>query len=247
MRKLFVFSVLSAVLTVVTPIWAQGKSDTAPGQLKKVQVTQSTQKDISGTNKQIQATIGGQIGKQIPKFKPAKPKLGLDKLKNILKLIATDSGSASEAAKGKKQNKLKVKIATVSAQLKRRAVQGVITNIAGDLLTISHQIQQDRVYLVLVTNETFIKIKQTVATGSASISNLAVGQRIVAVGDLGANGEIIAKKIHVIPGKAIGVIKKQPIATSSPTLKSSPGPTATLSATPAVKVSPTEVISPTGL
>jgi len=123
----------------------------------------------------------------------------------------------------------------------------VITNIAGDLLTISHQIQKDRVYLVLVTGETFIKIKQTVATGSASISNLALGQRIVAVGDLGSNGEIIAKKIHVIPGKAIGVFKGQPVVTSRPTGAKSKVPTSSISAAATIGAIPTEVISPTGL
>ena len=118
MRKIFILSVFFAVLPIVTPVWAQGKpfdlaqgkSDTVPVQLKKVPTSQTTTQDISGTNvkQQIGATTGGQIGKQIPIFKPPKPKLGLEKLKNILKLIATDSGSAMEA-KDKKHNKLKVK------------------------------------------------------------------------------------------------------------------------------------------
>ena len=86
---------------------------------------------------------------------------------------------------------------------------------------------------------------------NASLANLQIGQRITAVGDVNNDGSIIAKLVHVIPGKATGILKKNPLATPSATLSItpalSPSPTATISPVLTATPSPTLVLSPTPL
>lgn len=139
--------------------------------------------------------------------------------------ISTKSGKLT------KLEKVMIKEATVSAQGKRRAVHGIITSIDGSLITLVHQIHRDRSYQVETNSSTVIKSKD--ATASAS---LAVEIRIVAVGDLNTSGVIVAKRIHIIPGKAIGIFKKNPLASSS--ALPSPSTTAAPSASPEPSPSP---------
>lgn len=138
---------------------------------------------------------------------------------------------SSESAKLKKVVKVFIKDASSSAQSKRRAIQGLITGVNGSVITIAHQIQRDRVYQILINGQTIIQSKSTEASGSAA---LQVGIRIVAVGDLGENGQLVARRIHVIPGKAKGIFKKYPLSSGSAIPSSSPSatPEATASATP---------------
>ena len=121
--------------------------------------------------------------------------------------------------------------ASVSAQLKRRAVMGVISALNSNTITLTHQIQRDRTFTVFFDSNTIIKSK-SVATTSAS---LAVGQRIVAIGSLKDTG-ILARLIHIIPGRATGVFARPsaspsttPILTSTliPTLIPTSSPSAT--------------------
>lgn len=135
--------------------------------------------------------------------------------------ISTKSGKLT------KLEKVVIKEATASAQGKRRAVHGIVTSIEGSLITLVHQIHRDRVYQVQTNANTLIKSKD--ATASAS---LVIGVRIVAVGDLGSDGVIIAKRIHIIPGKATGIFRKNPLASSS--ALPSPSTTASPSASPEV-------------
>lgn len=163
------------------------------------------------------------------------------KLKDKVAIISSESGSlASEGGQLRKAARVYVRQATSSAQLKRRAVQGVIENIEGTKITLAHQIQRERKYYLTVSSQTVIKLK---GVENGSLSDLQVGQRIAAVGDLTETGSLLAKRIHVIPGKATGVFKKNPLATPSAILSVSP----TASATPEISVTPsvTETVTPT--
>ena len=165
------------------------------------------------------------------------------KNKDLAAIISTESGKTKE----KKIVKMFIREASSSAELKqqkRHAVSGVIINISGETITIAHQIQRERTWTLQVTAQTVIKIK---GIEGATLVDLAVGQRIAAVGDRNDEGILVAKRIHVIPGKATGVFEKQPLATPSGTLTGTP--TSTPSATPTEEISPTptatESASPT--
>jgi len=176
-------------------------------------------------------------------------KLGAIKLKDMIALISAE-GSASAEAEGKlgKVTKIYVKDASSSAQSKRRAVSGVITAINNGVITLAHIIHRDRIYYIQTSPSTVIHMK---GNDSATVANLAVGMHIAAVGDLTSTGSILAKRIHVIPGLAIGVFNRFPIASPSATLTATPSATPVLSSTPSATLvpsstpSPTPIISPT--
>lgn len=127
-----------------------------------------------------------------------KKAVGPVKLKEIITRMGTNP-TATAAGKMKVQ-RVVVKNATSSAQLKRRAAMGIIQTISSQTLTLTHQIKKDQIYTVFLTSQTVVKSKA--ATGSAS---LAVGQRVAVVGDL-VSGGISAKLIHIIPGLARGLL-----------------------------------------
>lgn len=172
-------------------------------------------------------------------------KLEALKSKDKAAIIASDSGAATGGAHLKKATKIFVQEATLSAQAKRRAIQGLITNIEGGVITVTHQIQRERIYTLLTSEQTVIKLK---GVTDATLADLQVGQRIAAVGDLNEAGGLVAKRIHVIPGKATGIFKKQPLATPSATATpatSSATPSATPTATVSATPSPTQEATPT--
>ncbi|MBI4137321.1 hypothetical protein HY469_04630 [Candidatus Roizmanbacteria bacterium] len=218
---------------------------TNPGQEKKNEVIVGSVDDIEGNTIQVEETEGKKhevIVDQKAKVigKDNKPvKLGAIKVKDIIAIVGEEGEMATEAGKFKVK-KVFVQEASASAQMKRRAVQGVLTDITGSVLTVVHQIHRDRIYTVFYDDSTVIKSKE--ASGSATPQSFSVGQRIVAVGDLDASGSILAKRIHIIPGLATGIFKKQPLATPSPTLTvtitATPTEEATPSATPASEVAP---------
>ena len=74
----------------------------------------------------------------------------------------------------------------------------------------------------------------------ATLADLSLGLRIAAVGDLNEEGLLVAKRIHVIPGKATGIFEKQPFTAPEATGTATPSatPTATGSATTPI---PTEI------
>lgn len=115
--------------------------------------------------------------------------------------------------------------ATASAQFKRRAVMGVISALNGNTITLTHQIQRDRFYTVFFDSNTLIKLKSEATTSAA----LTVGQRIIAVGSTKDTG-ILAKLIHIIPGRAIGIFTR-PSATPSASPSAIPALTPTLAPT----------------
>ncbi|MFH0864087.1 MAG: hypothetical protein V1858_03300 [Candidatus Gottesmanbacteria bacterium] len=156
--------------------------------------------------------------------------------------IITDDESATVPGKIKKALKIFVKESTTSGQLnvsKRQAVQGIIKSITGNEITLTHQIQRDRQYTISVNELTIIKIKgisntTKSATTSATLANLKVGDRIVVVGDRNEIGTLVAKMIHVIPGKATGIYNKYPFGSPNASASASPlvSPSASASASP---------------
>lgn len=150
-----------------------------------------------------------------------------------------ENGSATQAGQLKKAIKIFVRSATESAQIrmtKRRAVQGVVVNIEGSTLYLAHQTQRDRQYLVMFNQDTTVKIK---GVENGTTEDIQVGQRVVAIGNVTETNDLVATRIHVIPGLATGIYDKQPV-TPFPTATITPSPTATPSATP----SPTPEILP---
>lgn len=215
---IFIASLIIFLTGVVYPSYAQGKSNEAPGQQKKQdQGNQSNDKVAPG------------IAKKSEEPSVASGPQGQRKKLGVQKLLETITESSESGKKPKKLHKVIVLEATGAAQLKRRAVMGVISDIVGNIITLVHQIQRERSWRVLVNEQTVYHIKG-IATGSGSLSDLSVGLRIAAVGDLAEDGGILAKRIHVIPGKATGIFRRFPIATPSATPTSTPS--ATLTPTP---------------
>jgi hypothetical protein len=261
-NKINFIAITAFALIIIMPIYAQGKSDLAPGKNKQANLsnkkvnignienlgtdTLTIQNKVSKqkTDASIDSTtkVVGQDKKLL--------KIGALKLKDLIAVISTDSGEIATSGAKLKVKKIFVKEATQSTLMKRQAVQGIIDSIDGTRINLTHQTQRSRTFTVIYNETTIIKSKNTEASGSASISVLEYGQRIVAVGDLGPNGEIIAKRIHIIPGKAAGIFKKQPLATPatpSASLFATPSASATTSATPFTSPSiiPTPSIYPT--
>lgn len=247
---------LSAVLVILGTaslrhgVLAAAKNDSAPGQVKKENQPASNKPDKEektnqGQNQQEQTTVKTQAPGLLKKTEQESfqlqsntrkaEKLGASKLKELLTDTSTGSG---KQAPGLLKKVTLTPLASPSAQLKKRhAVQGLISDIAGNTITLVHQIQRTRTATVLTDENTLITGKTADASGSAS---LTVGMRIAAVGEPTEDG-ILAKRIHIIPGKATGIFDKQPAA--SPSSQLTPTPTATESATPTL--TPTFTPSPT--
>ena len=150
--------------------------------------------------------------------KPSGKKLGPELLKKDDKVATFATGSAQATVFAKL---VLVKPATDSAVLKkRRAVYGLVRSINGNRLVVSHPIRDDPRYTIEVVDATFIKVK---GIEGATIEAIRVGDRIAAVG-IWQDEILVVKRVHVIPGKAIGLLER--IGTRSAT------PSATDSATP---------------
>lgn len=147
---------------------------------------------------------------------------------------------------------------TQAVEFKRHAISGVIINNSAGVITLAHQIQRDREVAVYYNSATRITIKDN---PDASSAQLVPGMRIVAVGVPSEDG-LLASKILVIPGKATGILTKNPISpapssttTPTPTPTASPIPSAsptvsgtpsvTLTVSPTVSLTPSTTVSPT--
>jgi hypothetical protein len=178
--------------------------------------------------------------------------LGKDnRLLNIKSLKAKDMLAVLEedaTGEGKfKVKKIFVKDASASALSKRRAVMGVIASINGNTIVLRHQTQTDRTFTVITTANTQVrgKVSETDSSPSATLATLAVGQRIMAIGHQTDAG-LEAKHIHIIPGKAAGLLKRQPTgAVPTVTITSTPSGTISPTVVPTVTVSTTPVATNT--
>lgn len=179
-----------------------------------------------------------------------KEKLGKNKLKDLISGIGSPSGKMKNL--NRKLFKLELRQSSPSSQLKKRhAVMGVITAISGNIITISHQIKGERIYTIVIGPNTVITGKSSPgvndgenATSSGSVQDLKVGERIAAFGKPQPDGSLLADKIHIIAGKAIGVFKR---ISGTPEISPSSTPSSevtTLTPTSGT-VSPTVEITPT--
>src|SRR3989344_3753411 len=258
MKKIVFLSIIAFSLLVIIPVAATGK-DEAPGQVNKETNIQSNNSNAGGSK----VTIGSvdEVKKNSVVVEDKKGnnktvghdkkeiKIGAIKLKDIIALISTESAETTSGSGKFKVKKIFIKEASESAQIKRSAISGVIVDISGSTITVAHQIQRDRLYKVITNAQTEITGKSSEASASAEASGsatplqLAVGMRIAAVGE-NVNGSIVAKRIHIIPGKAIGVFKKNPVATPSASLTPSGTPSASLSPSSTPSATPISLIEP---
>jgi hypothetical protein len=245
MKSRFVtFSLMFAVSMVFLPAivlasqQVLGKQE-APGQIKKqvsvevnvgrIEEVKPGKIEIKSQGKKIEintATESAIIEK------PSGVKLNLGQLKknDQIAIIATPSVNLASISARLILIKSATKSATISAALKptRRAIYGLVREINGNILTVSHPIKDNPRYKVQVIGTTIIKMK---GLPSPILGDIKVGDRIAAVGDW--SGDIlVAKKVHVIPGKAIGLFGRLATKSATPSATASPSATATPSATP---------------
>lgn len=227
-------------------------SKTSPGQEKKEENSQTRAlvgnvEQVSPNSLIIKEKLGQSqqtiVDKNTKITGRDKKTLKLESLKiNDQAAIIFDEETATKPGQIKKALKIFVREATGSAEIvqtKRQAVQGIIKEIVGELVTLTHQIQRDRLYNITVTTQTIIKMKEV---ANATLANLQVGQRIVVVGDRDASGNLVAKLIHIIPGQATGIYKRYPVG--SPVATASASPVASPSATASPSISPSISPSP---
>jgi len=205
------------------------------GEVKEVNPNKITIEE-NKTNKKIEADVDEDTevihqnnrGSSINRGKGSTSSIRKD---DTVALVSTDSAGRKEGKIGKVL-KIFVKEATTSGQSKRRAIQGVVLSIDGSTINIAHQIHRDRTNIVFTDSATLFKIK---GIEDGSIADVNVGNRIAAVGEATGSG-ILARRVHVIPGKATGIFRRLPVSTDS----------ATESATPSgIPASPSGSLEPT--
>lgn len=196
------------------------------------QVVETDREKDSGVKSKKSPSVSDFLENKVKIEKPEK--IGGKKMTDLLSEEGTTSASSN---KHLKLEKMETKETSNGAQLKRHAITGVIIDISNGVITLAHQIHRERTYIVYYNNSTEISMKDNNSSASASLSSgLSVGMRIAVVG-IPTDTGLIATRIHVIPGKAIGVFKKQPIASISAT----PAPSGTGSATPTATLTPTKI------
>lgn len=119
----------------------------------------------------------------------------------------------------------------------RRAVFGTVrTNTDGDL-TISTP-SQDQIWTIQTDDDTEVTKKGDEGFEDVDIEEIKAGDRIIAAGSPNTkkNNTLVASKIHVIPGTAVGQNKtvEEDAATPTPTKKTTPAPTRKVTPTPTV-------------
>lgn len=231
MKRIFILGLILALVVIATPQLLYAKSENSKGPSKSEEKSnqgKNEDKSNKGQGSSQNQSDNGQGSKNQGKKDQVETKVNSNKGKGKLTVLESDeSHDATKGAKLKKIEKLVIKEATASALSKRRAIQGLINSISGSIINLVHQIHRERTFQVIFGDATLIKFKSEVSSDSAK---LQVGQRIVAVGDLNASGQLVAKRIHIIPGKAGGILKKNPIASgsASPEATSSPIPSPSL-------------------
>ena len=161
-------------------------------------------------------------------------KIGIRKYREIVTQESTKEASMQEERKEIKVQKMIARQASDAAVLKRSAVSGIVTGVNGSTLTVVHQIQRERVFTIHYNANTVITSQ---GDAESVIPVFTVGIRIAAVGEpIGA--DLLAKRIHIIPGKASGVLLRRPLATGSAEVEASPSATVSMPATPSATIEP---------
>ncbi|MDH7476511.1 MAG: hypothetical protein QHH09_03510 [Microgenomates group bacterium] len=142
------------------------------------------------------------------------------KIKDKIAVVSSDSALFKENQNQiRKVIRIYLQPASASAQMKRLAIQGVITNINGSIITLAHQIQRSRIYTINTNDQTQIVIKDV---NNPTINNLSAGQRIIVIADKTQTEIFLAKRIHVVPGQATGIFERLPVTPLPPLISVSP-------------------------
>ncbi len=169
-------------------------------------------------------------------------KLGVNKLMSELNQEGTASAGLEEQ---KRFQNMQAEPATDTAEMRRRAVSGVVTSLEEGMLVLSHQIHRERVNTIYLNGSTIISSKAGVGL---TIAEISVGMRLAVVG-ISSDDGLLASRIHVIPGSATGVFEKNPVPTGISDVDEgvsiTPIPTASVSVTPALSPTPSSLVSVT--
>ena len=112
-KLLLLIAIVVFLSGVVIPSYAQGKSDQAPRKYREVFTPQG-------------------LVKKLEEDPQRSKKLGVEKMKEALESTKSGVGQL------KKLSKVSVVQATSAAQLKRRAVMGVLSDIIGNIINLVH-------------------------------------------------------------------------------------------------------------
>lgn len=109
----------------------------------------------------------------------------------------------------------------------RRPVYGVVQETGSGTLVVKHP-KKDETWTIKFSSSTRVSAKVDTKIEKVNANTIEVGDRIIAVGSLvsGSVNTITAKLIHVIPGKAEGLLKS-PSPSPTPRATSTPKPTPT--------------------
>jgi hypothetical protein len=253
--KLVAFAVFSAAIVSarMIPAWAVAKNETPPGQSNKTEKNPNSNESENPSDKikSVKPTLKPEVKPlKVQQFLVEKTKpetvpvaqLGTAKLKDLLR-ESTASGTLTVSGKKYTIREMKTTAATAGATMRRRAIQGIITGLGANRIIISHQTQQEKINSVYYNPNTVFKLKGQVAP---TATDLAIGMRIAASGEI-VEGALLAARIHVIPGKAIGMFEKNPVASSGGGSDILPTPaTASAITTPEITAAaPTATLAPT--
>lgn len=164
-----------------------------------------------------------------------KPLKKSDILPNVQTVIVSQDKTATSGADIRKALKVFIKTTNISPTAKlanRQALQGVIAELSGNDVRIVHQTQSNRSYFLTLDDNSKIK---SPANAQATVADLIVGQRIVAAVSTLPGGGMLVKQIHIIPGKAVGIVRRLSI-TPQPTVQ-----TLTPTVTPPDTISPDQL------
>lgn len=111
----------------------------------------------------------------------------------------------------------------------RRAVYGIVKENTRGTLTVEHP-KTKEVWTITTDKKTVITKKTDGKTAEVDIKDVQVGDRVTSAGILDPKKEkiLVARRIHVIPGKAQGLVDTpKPTKSPSPTPKSTSSPSQT--------------------
>ena len=97
---------------------------------------------------------------------------------NVVAAIATQSSIATESATAQTLLKLYVEEASSSVKEKQQLVQGIITGINGEVLTITNSSKQDQFYNIPLGQAAIIKTKDAKLANSSALT-LSLGVAVV--------------------------------------------------------------------
>jgi len=229
---LITLSIIIAPTSALAYVQVLGKKDLPPGQEKKIDVNVGrVEKNNSGkleiNNKGKKVEINTNTDSTIFE-KPSGKRIAPGQIKKddevaTFKKPNDATGSAHLIlVKPKKEGTEGAKPET-----RRRAVYGLVRSVSGNMLVISHPLKDNPRYQVDVGGA-LIRIK---GIASPTAADIKVGDRVSAVG-VWSGDVLAAKMVHVIPGRAIGLLEKVATGSASPTATPSATPTATPSASP---------------